>query len=311
MKRYLVPGVALAAVLVAASSAHAGKMGVLDELVRTAVRDARAELRTGVHVVAEDTQLLRGGEDLFESAAKRHEILVRAAGRIADLDEPALAKRLAALAPRVDSESARTLASMSLAERRFVVEAAETAASLSRKYPVQAKQMIRRLGPEGLSYTRSFGDDVAEVVLEEGSEALNVLRKGGRGAWSFFKEQVLPHKKKLAAAGLFAAFLANPDEFVDMAGRATDYAVREFARAGVELAGVLPGAVADGVHAGVAGVLDRWGLNYAPLRWAMALAALAVATGAVMRLAGLPLRAIAWPLTVTLRRFRRNEQEQP
>ena len=113
----------------------------------------------------------------------------------------------------------------------------ETAQLLARRYPGEAETMVRRLGTEGLSAVRVFGDDVAEVLVKEGPESLGVLRKTGRGGWSFFTHEVLPHKKKLAAAGVLAAFLANPDKFVDYAGQATEYAVREFARAGIQLAG--------------------------------------------------------------------------
>src|SRR4029077_16390739 len=122
-------------------------------------------------------------------------------------------------------------------EKRLVVEMGETAQQLARRYPREAETMVRRLGPDGLTAVRVFGDDVAEVLVKEGPESLGVLRKAGRGGWSFFTTQVLPHKKKLAAAGVLAAFLANPDKFVDYAGQATEYAVREFAKAGVQLAG--------------------------------------------------------------------------
>jgi hypothetical protein len=287
---------ALAAIacLVVGQPAFAGKMSVLEGLVRTAIEDGRGELKAGTKL-AEEARLLRGGEELFENAARQHELLLRAAGRIKDLDEPALAKRLTQLTVRADSETVQTLAQMSMAERRFVVEAAETAGTLSRKFPNEAAEMVRHLGPEGLSYTRVYGPEVAEVVLKEGPESLGVIRKGGRGAWTFFKESVLPHKKKLAAAGVLAAFLVNPDKFVDMAGRATDYAVREFARAGVELASTLPGSVSGGIQAGVDRVLDRWGMNYAPLRWSAVALLLVVAAAAIMRLVGWPVRTLFWP----------------
>jgi hypothetical protein len=278
-------------------------MSVLEGLVRAAIEEGRGELKAGAKV-AEEARLLRGGEELFENAARQHELLLRAAGRIAELDEPALGKRITQLAARADSETAHTLAQMSIAERRFVVEAAETAGTLSRKFPNEAAEMVRRLGPEGLSYTRVYGENVAEVVLKEGPESLGVIRKGGRGAWTFFNESVLPHKKKLAAAGVLAAFLASPDKFVDMAGRATDFAVREFARAGVELASGLPNSVAGGINAGVDRVLDRWGLNYAPLRWTAVAFLLLVAAAAAMRIVGWPVRMLFWPVTFAVRRLR-------
>lgn len=302
--RTLAIALAAVALFALAAPAYAGKMSVLEGLVRAAVEESRVEAR-GAAKLAEEARLLRGSEELFETAARRHESLLRAAGRVAELDEAVVAQRVAKLTTAADSEAVRALRGMSVAERHFVVEAAETAGALARKYPDDAVAMIRRLGPEGLAYTRVYGDDVAEMVLKEGPESLGVLRKGGRGAWTFFKDNVLPHKKKLVAAGVFAAFLANPDQFVDLAGRATDYAVREFARAGVELAAGVPGAFSDGVQAGVGNTLDRWGLNYAPLRWGLVALALLIAAGAALTLIGWPLRTVAWPITVAIRRLRR------
>jgi hypothetical protein len=309
MKTHTIPWRAwiLAAFVTSAlgAPAYAGKMTVLEGLVRAAMEEGRGELKAGTRIAAE-ARLMRGGEEIFENAARQHEMLLRAAGRFAELDEPALAKRITQLSVRADSETVRTLAQMSGAERRFVVEAAETAGSLTRKFPNEAVEMVERLGPEGLSYARVYGDSVAEVVLKEGPESLGVIRKGGRGAWTFFNETVLPNKGKLAAAGVLAAFLASPDKFVDMAGRATDYAVREFARAGVQLASEVPGSVANGIHEGVDRVLDRWGMNYAPLRWSAVVVLIATACVAGLRIIGWPIRTLAWPVTFALRRLRRS-----
>jgi hypothetical protein len=294
--------VAAATLTVSTRPAFAGKMNVLEGFVRAAIEEAKSGAKTGARL-AEDTRLIRGGEELFEKAAKQHDLLVRTAALVPELDDPALARRITQLS-RSDSEITKTLTQMSAAERRFVVEAAETAGTISRRFPAEAAEMVTRLGPEGLSYTRVFGPQVAEVVLREGPEVLGVIRKGGRSAWEFFTNTVLPNKKKLVAAGVFAAFLANPDKFVDLAGRATDYAVREFARAGVELASVLPGSMAGGIDAGVHRVLERWGLNYAPVRYSAVALLLAIAATAVIRLFGWPIRTVLKPFTFAVRRLR-------
>ena len=131
-KRGLLPAVlaALALSFVSTPPAHAGKMSVLEGLLRTAVEESQAELKGGVKLASE-ARLLRGSEEVFEAGARRHETLLRAAGRLVELDEAAVAKRLAKLTVRTDSETARTLASMSVAERHFVVEAAESAGKLA------------------------------------------------------------------------------------------------------------------------------------------------------------------------------------
>jgi hypothetical protein len=186
----------------------------------------------------------------------------------------------------------------------MVVEMSETARRLALRYPDQAETMIRRLGTEGLSAVRVFGDDVAEVLVKEGPESLGVLRKTGRGGWRFFTEQVLPHKKKLLAAGVLAAFLAAPDKFVDYAGQATEFAVREFAKAGVQLAGAVGGGAARGLEAGVAHTLAAYGLDSALFRYVgMGLAGLVV-IATLMVIVGLPfswmLRPITWPIRLVL-----------
>ncbi len=149
---------------------------------------------------------------------------------------------------RQDPQTLRTFAALAPAEKRLVVELGETAQLLARRYPAEAETIVRRLGPEGLTAVRVYGDDVAEVLAKEGTESISVLRKSGRAGWAFFTKQVLPHKKKLLAAGVLAAFLANPEKFVDYAGQATEYAVREFAKAGVQLATAVGGGAARGVE---------------------------------------------------------------
>ena len=176
------------------------------------------------------------------------------------------------------------------AEKRLVVELGETAQVLARRYPREAETMVRRLGPEGLTAVRVFGDDVAEVLVKEGPESLSVLRKTGRGGWSFFTKQVLPHKKKLAAAGVLAAFLANPEKFVDYAGQATEFAVREFAKAGIQLASAVGGGAARGLESSIGQTLAAYGLDFPVLRYlGMGLAGLVVVLSFLV-IVGLPIR---------------------
>ena len=184
---------------------------------------------------------------------KRSDDLARAGRRIEHPSEALLQSRFSRLLGH-DPQALRSFAALEPAEKRLVVEMGEAARRLAERYPEQAETMVRKLGPEGLSAVRVFGDDVAEVVVKEGPESLNVLRKTGRGGWSFFTQQVLPHKKKLLAAGVLAAFLADPDRFVDYAGQATEFAVREFARAGITLAAAAGNGAARGL-----GVLHRPG----------------------------------------------------
>jgi hypothetical protein len=289
------------------SPARAGRLSWLDEVVQEVVREAkvggRAAVRNGDTTAhAAGRLFVHEADEGLELVARRSEDLARVGRRVERPSEALLQKRFASLL-RHDPEAARTFSTLAPAEKRLVVEMGETAQRLARRYPDQAETMIRRLGTEGLSAVRVYGDDVAEVVVKEGPESLGVLRKTGRGGWSFFTHEVLPHKKKLAAAGVLAAFLVNPDKFVDYAGKATEYAVREFAKAGVQLAGALGGGTARGLETAISQALANHGLDYAVLRYAgMALAGLVVVL-ATMVLLGMPVAWLLRPLTWPLRRI--------
>lgn len=299
--------VLLGLALAAPMSAQAGKLAWLDEVVQEVIREAEAGGKAVVHGGDGASTAIRGTGRLFtreadeglEIIAKRSDDLARAGRRVESTSEALLQKRFARLVPH-DADNARAFAALAPAEKRLVVEMGETAQRLARRYPGQAESMVRALGTEGLSAVRVYGDDVAEVVVKEGSESLGVLRKTGRGGWTFFTETVLPHKKKLAAAGVLAAFMADPDRFVDMAGRATEFAVREFGRAGVQLAGAVGGGAVRGLEAAVSSFLARYGLDFAVARYlGMGLAGVVVIV-AGMVLVGLPvrwmLRPVLWPM---------------
>jgi hypothetical protein len=276
--------------------AHAGKLSWLDDVVRDVVRETEAGSRAavrgaeGVSARAAGRLFVREADESLEVLAKRSDALARLGRRFEEPSEALLEARFNRLL-RPDPETSRTFRSLAPAEKRLVVEMGETAQRLARRYPGQAERMIRNLGTEGMSAVRVYGDDVAEVIAKEGPETIGILRKTGRSGWNFFTQQVLPHKKKLLAAGVLAAFLANPEKFVDYAGRATEYAVREFGRAGIQLAG---GAV-RGLDGALTRTLADYGLTSETARYVgMSLAGF-VAIVATMVLIGLPVRWIFRP----------------
>jgi hypothetical protein len=309
------PTVALVLGLAVPSSASAGQLAWLDEVVQQVVREASAGGRAAVRGGDASATTARAAGRLFvheadqglELVARRSDELARAGGRVQRPAEALLQERFARLMKH-DPDALRTFKTLEPAEKRLVVTMGETAQQLARRYPGQAETMIRQLGTEGLSAVHVYGDDVAEVLVKEGPESLGVLRKTGRGGWSFFTHEVLPHKKKLAAAGVLALFLANPEKFVDYAGKATDYAVREFAKAGIQLAGAVGGGAAHGLETAISQTLANYGLDYAVLRYAgMALAGLVVVL-ATLVLLGIPvawlLRPFTWPVRALLARRR-------
>ncbi|MBX6313392.1 MAG: hypothetical protein IRY99_10825 [Isosphaeraceae bacterium] len=311
-RRVIVLG--LLAVLALPLAAQAGgKVAWLDEVVQQVVREAETGARAAAR--AEGRATVRSAGRLFaaeadeglEALARRSDELARAARRFDEPTEAALRTRFARLV-RSEPELARQFARLAPAERRVVVEMGEAAQRLARRYPGQAESMIRQLGTDGLAAVRVYGDDVAEVIVKEGPESLNVLRKTGRGGWKFYTEQVLKHKKELAAAGVLALFVADPDRFVDSAGRITQYAVDQFARAGIPLAGAVAQGAAKGLESALGRTLAGYGLDSAWRRKVgMGVAAL-VALLATMVILGLPIgwifRPLGWPLRLARSRAR-------
>jgi len=289
-------------------SVLAGKLSWLDDVVQEVIVEAKAGGKQLVRGSDGARAEIRGTGRLFvtreadeglEHLVRRSDELARAGRRIEQPSEALLQARFSRLLKQ-DPQALRTFAALEPAEKRLVVELGETAQRLARRYPAEAESMIRRLGPEGMTAVRVFGDDVALVLVKEGPESLSVLRKAGRGGWSFFTNSVLPHKKKLAAAGVLAAFLANPEKFVDYAGRATEFAVREFAKAGIQLASAVGGGAARGIEGSIGQALAAYGLDFAVLRYlGMGLAGLVVVLSLLV-IVGLPIRwmfrPFFWPL---------------
>ena len=296
--------------LVVPAPVFAGKVSWLDDVVQEVIVEARAGSKAtlgGTSTASKSGLRLfaREADEGLETVARRSENLARAAHQAESPSEALLQARFNRLL-KPQPETARAFAALAPAEKRVVVEMGEAAQQLARRYPGQAEEMVKALGTEGLAAVRVYGDDVAEVVVKEGSESLGVLRKTGRGGWEFFTKTVLPNKKKLAAAGVLGAFLADPDKFVDTAGKFTEYAVTQFAKAGVNLVGAVSAGAARGLESSIGEFLATYGLNVAILRYlGMAVAGLVVLASALVVL-GLPirvmLRPITWPLGLILGR---------
>ncbi len=312
----LVLGIGLA-VVSGPPSAQGGTFSWLDEVVQQIIVEARgskAVLHGGEAARLEARGAGRlfahGSEEGLERLVKRSDELASAARRVEHPSETLLQSRFSQLLG-TDADALRSFSALKPAEKRVVVEMGESARRIAQRYPQEAETMVRKLGPEGLTAVRAFGDDVAEVLVKEGPESLGVLRKTGKGGWEFFTTQVLPHKKKLAAAGVLAAFMADPDKFVDYAGQATEYAAREFARAGITLATAVGGGAARGLEASIGEALARNGLDLPVFRYLGMAAAVGVIIGALLVFFGMPLRIMFWPFTRVARLFRSRGRKQP
>lgn len=302
-------GCVLVVASVLPSSAWAGgKVAWLDEVVQEVILEARsggkalAEGEASATARAGGRLFAREADEGLEVLARRTDSLARSAHRAESPAEAVLQTRFNRLV-RSEPELARSFGNLAPAEKKVVVEMSEAAHDLARRFPApgQAEGLVRQLGTEGLAAVRVYGDDVAEVVAKEGPESLSVLRKTGRSGWGFFTETVLPHKKKLAAAGVLALYLANPDKFVDTAGKATQYAIDQFARAGINLATAMGAGAALGLESSIGATLEAYGINHAALRYlGMGLAGLTV-LGAALVLLGMPVRWLLRPVTLPFR----------
>jgi hypothetical protein len=281
--------------------AYSSSLSWLDDVIQKSVRSVDPKLGASRSSRLFGKEAAEIGEDGLGILARRSEELGRSARKY---DEPADALLTARFEKLVadNDQLAKDFAKFTPSEKQMVVQMGEAAQRLARRYPGQADQMIRAMGADGLSAVAAYGDDVAEVLASEGPQAVNVLRRTGRPGWNFFTQTVLPNRNKLVAAGLLTAFMASPEEFVDMAGQATDYAVRQFASAGIQLATAVGGGAIAGLESSIGEWLESQGLNFSAIRylgmifagWVVICSALVV-LGMPSRIATAPLRIILWP----------------
>lgn len=288
--------------LVALPQVEAGSLSWLDDMIQASVRQADPKLAGGRATKLFAREASELGDDGLGVIARRSQELARSARRSDETVDALTEARFQKLVAGSDS-LASDFARLAPAEKQVVVQMGEAAQALARRFPGRADNMIRSMGADGLSAVAVYGDDVAEVLAAEGAQSVNVLRRTGRPGWKFFTETVLPNKQKLAAAGLLTAFIAAPEEFVDMAGQATDYAVRQFASAGIQLASAVGGGAVAGLESAVGTWLEQQGLNFTLARYAgMLLAGWVVFSSALViigmpaRVASAPVRMLLWPL---------------
>lgn len=284
---------ALLCLLAAPQAAMANKIGWMDDVVRRVVKSTDPELAQSGRISGRFFDEV-AGENL-STLARRSDTIAHAGRPINEATETALELRFARMLDTSDPEFLRTFRALEPAEKRLVLRMGEAAERIARRYPDQADVMIRRLGVDGMTAVRVYGDDVAEVIAREGPEAINVLRRSGRPGWNFYVGPVLQHKRKLAAAGVLALFLANPEKFVDSAGRITEFAVSKFAEAGIDLAGAVGSGAARGLERSLADRLGLSSLGGPVFRWALLIGAGIVAVLAILVIVGLPVRYLTAP----------------
>ena len=305
---------ALIALLAMPGKVQAGKLSWLDDVVKEVVREAEVGGKVAVKSADEALSAGKSSGRLFarEAADEGLELVAHRADEISRLakgagaapSEALLQSRFAKLL-KPEPEMLRVFKTLAPAEKRLVVEMGEAAQQLAKRFPGQAESMIRELGTEGLAAVRVYGDDVAEILVKEGSSAVGVLRKTGRTGWEFFTSKVLPNKKKLAAAGVLGLFIANPDKFVDTAGNATKYAIEQFSKAGISLAGAMGDGAIKGLGNTFGSLIASLGISETAARVIGIGAAVLVVAFSVVVLVGAPVRWALGPFVTVIRLFRR------
>ena len=292
----------LLAIFLTPQAAFASKVGWLDELVRKVMKASDPELAQAGRASGRFFDEIGG--DSLSVMARRSDAIAHAGRPIDEATEAALEMRFARMVGASDPEFLRTFRTLEPAEKRLVLRMGEAAEQIARRYPDQADVMIRQLGVEGMTAVRVYGDDVAEVIAREGPEAMNVLRRSGRPGWNFYIGPILQHKQKLAAAGVLALFLTHPEQFVDSAGRITEFAVAKFAEAGIDLAGAVGSGAARGLERSIAERVGFLGLEGTWVRGIALIGASIVAVIAILVILGIPLRWLTSPFRLVGRGLR-------
>ncbi len=141
---------------------------------------------------------------------------------------------------------------------------------------VQRGHLIRAGGADLLTAAGLYGDsfmdeamrfkailDAGGIAVPAGRRAItfqdfvSTVVKYKDPAWDFIQTYIRPHWKMLAGSGLVAAFLLEPDLFIDTAGQLTKHALQEFSRLGIEVSAAVAEGTADGIRQGVRTSTER------------------------------------------------------
>ena len=136
----------------------------------------------------------------------------------------------------VNDEFRKTFSKLSNTEQNAIVDLVSAGQRVSRgRTALESVNLIRKLDGDGLIQGRTYGDFVYEGVDRMGPQYKSVVAKMGEGAGVFFHKVIDPHWGKWAAAGLTAAYLAQPDIFHDALGQLTEYAIQKLMEAGIRV----------------------------------------------------------------------------
>ena len=261
----LILGVVLM-VVTPTSTAVAQRGAVFGDLIRKAARVSDDVPLRRLDEIIEDVGRSRGARESLESEIRQSTRALEEAGKSASRSEqvlmllrksttqldPTLLRRIehldegareAALVLVRGAEHLRTSVPDLAARSRFLADGGpETVAAVGALGPGAARAAVRldEAIRAGSVVVRDAGRPVALTDFGR------VMSRGGKASWDFWKTYVQPNWKVWIASGALAAYLADPEEFQDAAGRLTESGFKRL----TELAGSVAAASIRGVGQG-------------------------------------------------------------
>lgn len=258
----------LAIIIPASAVCAQGLRGVMDDLVRGTARVAdEVPVKKLDELVAEmgksraareavDTELRKAGwlpetKKGAQSSVRSDEVLRLLRSATSDLD-PSVIRRL----EQLDGAS-----------RDVALVLAKGGDDLTRAVPDLATRgrLVREGGAETVAAVGMFGPDAGRaalrldeavkggsLIVKDGGRAVtvadfgNAMTRYGDASWKFWKEYVQPHWKLWAASGALAAYLTNPGDFQDAAGKLTRAGFQHLTEFGGEISASAIRGVGDG-----------------------------------------------------------------
>lgn len=228
-------------------------------LVPAVAQDAQGLARILAQATKQGAKLadeipLRRFENFAGTISRQADDIAQGAARQGDEVAEAAVRSAARSLRQTDEVLFRQIDSLPAPEKAVALRVYHGADILGRQVgdSQRAARIIEQAGPEGLEQIARYGDDLAVDFQQiDGAVMSRTLRvpgeksaihlftenvaAAGSGTLHFWRSYIGPNWKKIAGGGLIAAFIYDPEKFVDVAGNATEHAAQEFGRLGVEV----------------------------------------------------------------------------
>ena len=253
-------------VVTTTSTAASQSGAVFGDLIRKAARVSDDVPLRRLDEIVEDVGRSRGAREALESEIRQSTRALEEAGKSASRSEQVLIL-LRKSTIQLDPSLLRRIEHLDEGSREAALVLVHGGEHLRTSVPDLAvrSQFLRDGGTETVAAVGALGPDAARaavrldeairagsVVVRDASRPValtdfgRVMSRGGKVSWDFWKTYVQPHWKVWIASGTLAAYLANPEEFQDDAGRLTESGFKRL----TELVGSVAAAAIRGVGRG-------------------------------------------------------------